>query len=461
MSILLWGGLVILISLIIMVIALIYGQHRRASRVPKVDIEKHWSPETTVSEQVYPLEDPLVMFQAWYQAIVSAKSSIDFSTYVWHVHEEDKTGWVTPHIYVIGLALKALDEKVEKPVRARFLINHATWIMDREYVVDCVQKTYAMWRSIGFKGENVNVKFYVWKHRSIDNIHGKLLLIDDAQTVLTSINVEKESYGGDNSWYESGVWIKNSEETKKFRTFLNPYFEKSEVMVDAKDREFSGELGFGTRDGRELSESFLRRPLPHFDNLKTVGMRDDARANLLSSDVTKSTISLEMCKRINAAKETVWIMTPTFNHALVWDCIVRAAERGVQVRMLCTWEFNVTHPRIQKHLLGYPITADFIKSKMPLHENVRIRWYANKNQKCHRHSGSVGHAKIVCVDDEFVMPTSFNIDTWSAFNSMEAGLSIQGKELGVYYRENLFEDRWKHGVPVTDRNLREKLAQPA
>lgn len=402
---------------------------------------------TTPCSVYRPLTDVLPIFQAWYQAILKTKRELWFSTYVWHVHQVKDHGFITPHIYYMGLALKELDESLSSPVQAHFLINHSVWMMKNRYIQDCWQQTWSLWKELGFQGKKVQVSFYVWKHYSLNNIHGKVLLIDDEEAVMTSINVEQESYGGPNSWYESGAWVTDKKATDVLKSFLKPYIERSTKLDLPEIVKVPGKRGGLTRQGEPVTIKTLKESLPSFHNTLLKTLTDEATFKAI--DYKESKITKEILDLVKSAKYSIHIMSPSFNLYPLWDTLVKQCEKHdtLSVKIITGWNFNESHPRTQKYLLNYPVNSDFIQGKTS-HLQIQWRWYANDGVKAHRHGGAMCHAKMILVDNQRGKCSSFNLDTWSSQYSMETAFFFESIDVANHYNQYLFQPRWEQGENI-------------
>lgn len=397
-----------------------------------------------------PLTEPHDIFKAWYQALQDTQKEAWFTTYVWHVHQVDGKDWVTPHIYVLGKALCDLDDKLEQDVTVHFLINQNKVIMKKAYVQECWEQTMAMWRHMGFQGRHVTIDFRVWQHLSLNNIHSKYLVVDDKHCVLTSINIEQESYGGENTWIESGGWVTDSPAVcKNAVEFIQKHHEQASPLNESPNVTFkAGSLG-AALPLEELSD-----PLPSVPSVKVWACNDPARKNIYHTNYEDSNITMELCRLIKQARHSIDIMTPTFNNRYVWDALVEACQLNpyLHVRILLGWDFNITNPFAQRHMLGYKLNKDFVKNKMK-HSRITWKWYANdKGDKVTRVSGGMVHAKLVLIDDLMGKASSYNLDTWSALNSMESAFFYEDASTNVnqMYRKRLFNPMWQQGVAAEE-----------
>ena len=87
------------------------------------------------------------------------------------------------------------------------------------------------------------------------------------------------------------------------------------------------------------------------------------------------------------------------------------------------------------------------------HSRITWKWYANdKGDKVTRVSGGMVHAKLVLIDDLMGKASSYNLDTWSALNSMESAFFYEDASTNVnqMYRKRLFNPMWQQGVAAEE-----------
>lgn len=442
----------------------IHLQHQRVYFPLKLLQKACDQPQAPTQLSLYrPLTDPYTIFVAWYQSIVNAERDVWFSTYVWHVHEVPEWNLTTPHIQLLGRALIALDARLDHLIPVRFIINQSSWMMNDTYVKECWEKTWALWHTMGFRAQHVDVQFRVWKHHSLNNIHGKLCLVDDKEAVMTSINIERESYGGPNSWYESGAWVSNETITKKLRQFLQKYWDASRLLQPPE--QFlpvpEEQLGLVDSMGNGIDQKDLEWDLPVYAEVPVQVYMDHAVSSLYHKNYLDSTISVRLIQMIMEAEETIDLMTPTFNHPALWTALVAACQNRphLRIRIIMGWQFNVTNPFSQKHFLGYPLNADFVSDKLN-YPQISWKWYAHQGRLASRNSGSMCHGKIAIIDSKRGKSSSFNMDVWSALNSMETAFFYESEAVAHQYLEDLFEPRWKQGIPINNANLHTKVVEP-
>lgn len=407
-----------------------------------------------------PLVEPNEIFQSWYQALQLTKREAWFSTYVWHFHPVETLDVVTPHIYLLGKALKDLDERLDHDVTVNFIVNQARWLMSDQYVHTQWINTWALWEQIGFQGNHVHVNVRVWKHNGLNNIHGKLLLIDNKESVLSSINIEQESYGGQRSWYESGAWITDIKTTTRLVEFLRVYWKDAKMWKWSPEKSIRNDFNVGWFERQydrqlDVNEYICQRTWPEIFQVHCKIVWDHALAGMYHSNhLDASPITAELVELLLRATFRIDIMTPTFNHPVIWNTLLHVCEKNPEltVRIIMGWRFNVDSPKVQKYLLGYPTNAVFVQDKLA-HPQITWKWYGHENNLVHRNSGRMCHAKVVLVDEKYGKSSSFNIDTWSSLNSMEVAFFFNNQNVAQHYHTGLFTPRWEEGIHICQNNL--------
>ena len=121
---------------------------------------------------------------------------------------------------------------------------------------------------------------------------------------------------------------------------------------------------------------------------------------------------------IDGAEQRLDIMNPYLTDEDIVDRIVRAAERGVDVRVLVSEESNsAAAQRAMEHFYSSMIDA-----------GVQIWEYPD----------AVVHAKVVVADD-IVHVGTLNLDAWSLYRDFEVALVAESPAVANTFREQIFD----------------------
>lgn len=121
---------------------------------------------------------------------------------------------------------------------------------------------------------------------------------------------------------------------------------------------------------------------------------------------------------VDGAEQRLDIMNPYLTDEDIVDRIVRAAERGVDVRVLVSDESNsAAAQRATEHF--YPSMID---------AGIQIWEYPD----------AVVHAKVVVADDVVHVGT-LNLDAWSLYRDFEIALVVNSPEVADMFRERVFD----------------------
>ena len=157
---------------------------------------------------------------------------------------------------------------------------------------------------------------------------------------------------------------------------------------------------------------------------------------------------------IDAAQRVVKIMTPNFNELLVWDRLVRAANRGVTIHLLV--------PRDHLNLPSFVDIAPnrslgILLDRLTPAERRRIdvRWFSEPDG-----TPADNHAKIVIVDDAWVYIGSQNMDRQSWGYSRELGIGVDDAATARAVSAEVFDEAWADGRSVRPGVLSHLLLRP-
>ncbi|QLG29411.1 phospholipase [Halorarum halophilum] len=141
---------------------------------------------------------------------------------------------------------------------------------------------------------------------------------------------------------------------------------------------------------------------------------------------------------VDAATERVDVVQPTVEDGPMLTATRRAAERGVEVRILLSsaWYVREENEALAGRLNGW---AD--RAGLPL--EARLADPAGRYGKI--------HAKGVVADDVAVVG-SLNWNPTSARENREVAVALRGPEVATYYRE-VFEADWRAGSDAVPRSL--------
>jgi phosphatidylserine/phosphatidylglycerophosphate/cardiolipin synthase-like enzyme len=389
--------------------------------------------------------------KAWTEMIRGAKSSIWFSTFVMHVWRYEKTN---AQIHFIGEALKYADENADGRIKLNLVMNE-TFMETRS------QEHKLWWRQIFYywkhvnevKFDNIDVELRFHKHKLFDNVHGKVCIVDDEYTVVSSSNIEVETQGKPNGWNDCGLFVHSVPFSCYMRDEGLGLYWKS--AYDATDL-FREENLYPEIQKAEL------HPLPNLpspDKARVAPIVDHKNSNIFNGDFRTSETLAVLLDMVKSAKTSIDILTPTFNLTILWNALLNQCKTypDLRVRIILAWEFNTSHPFIQRYLTGYRVNREFL-TEVEHHPQMQVRWCSSPNgELAHRHSGPICHAKGMFVDGQRGLTGSFNFDVWSALNSHELSVYFESRKVCNDFRSLYFDKVWDQFVPVDKNNLKLRI----
>jgi phosphatidylserine/phosphatidylglycerophosphate/cardiolipin synthase-like enzyme len=154
-----------------------------------------------------------------------------------------------------------------------------------------------------------------------------------------------------------------------------------------------------------------------------------------------------------AARRVLKIETPNINDDAAKNAIVAAVERGVEVRLITSKEFN----EAAEGPVGGPNgdNVDGLYRRLASAgmndacERLRIRWYSRDGIEPVLGNGPyASHVKYASVDDEVVIVGTTNMDTPSWNFSHELDLAIDDADTTRGFDAQLFDADWERAIDV-------------
>lgn len=153
------------------------------------------------------------------------------------------------------------------------------------------------------------------------------------------------------------------------------------------------------------------------------------------------------------AERVIKIETPNINDDAVKDAIWNAIERGVEVRIITSKEFNEVAEGFVGGPNGQNIDEFYRELALRGHEDacrkLQIRWYSQDGQEPIVGNGAyASHTKYSSFDDQVVIVGTTNMDTASWNFSHELNLAIDDADLASQLDSQLFDADWERAIVV-------------
>ncbi len=158
---------------------------------------------------------------------------------------------------------------------------------------------------------------------------------------------------------------------------------------------------------------------------------------------------------IDNAKSRLNIISPSLNQANVIEKIIKSAQRGVQVNIVLSKNY-------QDHKANKPFqggtnqsNVDKIinalkKDKDPTNDNnVQFRWFKSISGELSNAMTNSSHTKYLSADNEIVLTGSSNLDMQSFYQSREFNVALSSTEVAKLWCQQLFEPVWERALPAT------------
>ena len=313
-----------------------------------------------------------------------------------------------------------------------------------------------------------------YNHSGKGSFHDKYLIIDGKYSLITGANVENNNNNDPRRWHDTGISLEgpvtnsilnayNSGWTQKNNFLYRPSRRKFLVGANKGKYKYNREKLKGKRKGSyTLSHYFPKENLSKsfWAGLNIIAVPQKSKDK--ENNDTFSPQGIAWTKAFEYAKKWVNVESPNINDDQFLRSIIKAASRGIKVRVLTGWKFNkgshggiigllmrtggynekVIKKRIKK--MAKKLNLDFIT----VQKNLIFKWYSKKGKKPVDGNGDgASHTKLMTVDGDIVIQGSGNQDTFAWNFSNEFNLLIDNRR---YTRklERFFMEDWKRGFKV-------------
>lgn len=416
----------------------------------------------------------------WYELIAGAERDIWIAQYSWRFSfREGSRRRIVPHNWYIGLALKHNQQlNPERRLRFKAVINSFVAIGGNHQLNQTIRKLLGLWQYIGVDIERIDWLWVRWSHKRAANIHAKLLMVDERLVNISTSNVSINPHNGNHCWGQSGITIDSPVITAQTISYMKQIESApeattihSEKITPFDVRRFgeSVNLDSHTPDYRnqttwqQLEQSLLTNnsqsvtsspspPSMSWIQVPTSKIQIIGQMPRASLWETRGAECLqEIVRLIDSAKTSIDIMTPNFNDPCIWKSVVRACERGVDVRIICGIVYNASYDPLINYSLGYRSNIDMKRKIIDretqinpfIRKHLSWRWYGKNGHALYDQNTGSGHHKLMIIDQRHIAIGSFNCDVFSTLNSGEVIALVDSVDVSQNLSMHLVEPQWQ------------------
>ncbi|MEB3298276.1 MAG: phosphatidylserine/phosphatidylglycerophosphate/cardiolipin synthase family protein [Candidatus Sericytochromatia bacterium] len=139
-----------------------------------------------------------------------------------------------------------------------------------------------------------------------------------------------------------------------------------------------------------------------------------------------------LLRALDTARSRIDMAYPFFSDDQVLDRLIRAAKRGVDVRVILTKE---SHPAIEKLAIW--------SARQAMPKGVKFHWW----------NTGYAHIKYTAVDGAFLLVGSSNADTLTFENNQELDLILTNPRIVSNFRDTICDPDWAATPAVTEAEI--------
>lgn len=392
------------------------------------------------------------VFPRMAEMIEHAKSEVLFQTYIWQ--DGDGSRALLEGMRRLEQRRKAEAAPGAKPVTIRILASAidypaAKWFEPAAGVL--LPKIAGAVEALGLDPRYVRVEVGGYLHKSVGSLHTKTLVVDGRTAMLTGVNLQRQQ-DYDHPWHDAGFLL------------------EGDIGAVLRDDFASAwrNAGLWTCGGRNppgpSTDCLARTPmLPRLPRRSVPGacvpMMILSRAGDGNpfTNRTDSTKAAGFLAAFRNAERTIRIHTPNLNDDAVRRALVAAVQRGVQVEVVLSKEFNERAENLVGQGGGNEENVELLRRMLveagvenPC-ERLQVRWYSEDGRRPVVGNGpGAAHTKYTSVDDQIAIVGSSNMDTQSWNHSREVNVLVDDPATVRAWDDRLFKESWDRAIPACD-----------
>lgn len=281
------------------------------------------------------------------------------------------------------------------------------------------------------------------------NMHEKFVLVDNKNLSNSSANMSggaKSRYSEDFTFIESEGEADNKAIIKQFEREFAILWNSSDDIVTADEIQKADVLELdlseanlpAEKEKMTLFSSSMNSTLEK-NSVTSASYKKGRIINLEDRELPNGerpwVVSSALIEAIDNAKSTIWLALNHFNLYSVSEALIRAVERGVEVRLAVDNQEFKTSIRDTGSRPSIEMTPRFIRDWKKLPGNskkeppVRVHFYSHAP---HAASWMLNHHKFVLIDHEdaknaVLLAGSFNLSQNAEFNQFDSLVAYKGQ----------------------------------
>lgn len=334
-----------------------------------------------------------------------------------------------------------------RPVHVWLLINVLPW----ENKDQKVQDLFKLKRK--YKLANAYIKFHIgiWDTQLFAASHAKSLSIDNRFVLLTGANSSVKN-NFKSSYFDLGFTFKGSVVSQINRNFRKAWKQAMEKDEDCSDNYANGyNSAVNCWERVKTSPKIQKsRPVRNSSCVPTLLVQNAARSNPFRS-IQRSSQNYALLRAIRGARKSINILTPNLNVPEVVQALIKAAQKGVRVRVVLSKGHEAKNENLPTRGGSNRVTLNKMAAMVNKRvcSSLSVRWYSKNGRKAVY--GSLppnSHAKYILIDNRITYIGSMNMDMQSWVNSRELGLLIDDSTLSKKWKKQAFLPVYKRSVPT-------------
>ena len=387
------------------------------------------------------------IFPAMADRIALAQHEVDIAFFVYNYSDAyDEVGDA-----LARLESRQIAKGASEPVIVRIVVDSMKAFVNRPE--DMAMRVFDGISHLHLDPQLVHVSIATYEHLALGNLHTKTVVIDGTTGMLGGANIQSQHDYAD-PWMDSFYTVQGEAAQALLADFDDAYDHATQWVCSLDER------GQPTCQPWPDAPSAWHTAAVLDPDVGALGLEGACIPTIVLSRTAWGGLNNDVnnpqdqgfLAAMDGAQSSIHIQTPNLNDDAVRDALIRALERGVEVRIVLSMGFNDG----PMNLLGgtnEEVAADLFRraqGEAPTHADLlHIRWYSRDGaQPVDGNVSGASHLKYTSVDGQLAIVGSSNMDTISWNHSRETNLAVDHPGVAASWDAQVFEPNYERAIPA-------------
>ncbi len=388
------------------------------------------------------------IFGKWASLIESAEAEVSMQFYKWEPETD-------PTETILG-GLKALEQRrraegATQPVDINIVIDTSTLGVAAPITGEHMPWVMEQFAGYELDPEFLNITFAVNERSVTDqfgNLHVKTMVVDGHVGILTGANPEAQ-HNTEGAWHDIGTVFYGDAAHQLLADFDYTWADAQQWQCPPGNDNVQRCLV----PVASIEHKYVDRPVPQGSEVACAILALTREPSSFANNEVDNPQDQAYLAALATADSVIKIETPNINDDHAKEAILAAVNRGVEVRLITSKEFN----EVSEGFVGGPNGDNIdelyrqlqLMGHTELCDRLKVRWYSRDGVEPIVGNGPfASHVKYASFDNQVVIVGTTNMDTASWNFSHELNFAVDDATITAHFDSQLFDADWSRAIPV-------------